>query len=101
MSALPDRHHGGDRLHRATRDLPASAGYIMSPSRRFHRAKPSHPRDRVADAWAAWVIQEPALRQTGQIQTRLTTWDGLVGLPHDCDRWERLDGISFQRGRGH
>jgi hypothetical protein len=73
----------------------------MSPSRRFHRAKPNHPRDRGADAWAAWVIQKPAPGRTGQIQTRLTTRDGLAGLPNDCDRRERLDGIIFQLGRGH
>jgi hypothetical protein len=33
VSALPHRHHGGDRLHRADQTLPAGSGYIMTRDR--------------------------------------------------------------------
>ena len=39
MSALPHRRHGGDRLHRAVRGLPAGSGYIMTLDRRSARPK--------------------------------------------------------------
>jgi hypothetical protein len=43
-----------------------SARYITSQNRRFHRAKPNRPRDRVAGAWAAYAIRLKAPCPTGQ-----------------------------------
>jgi hypothetical protein len=73
----------------------------MSQNRRFRRAKPNRPRDRLADAWAAHAIRVKAPSPTGQIQTLPTTREGLVGVPNDFGRRQRLDGISFQPELGH
>ena len=50
------RHHGGDRLRRTARELPAGARYIMTPNRGRHSVKPNRPRHRGADAWATCAI---------------------------------------------
>ena len=39
VSALPHRHHGGDRLHRAAQNLPAGSGHIMTRDRRSRTAR--------------------------------------------------------------
>jgi hypothetical protein len=73
----------------------------MSQNRRFHRARPNRPGDRIADTWAAYAIRVKAPSPTGQIQTLPTTREGLVGVPDGCGRRERRDGISFRSGLGH
>ena len=68
MSALSDRHHGGDRLRHTARHLPAGPGHIMTPDRRSTRAKPGRPRGRDADARIATMIAMPVRVTTPQIQ---------------------------------
>ena len=46
VPALPYRHHGGDRLHRAAQNLPAGSGYIMTRDRHSDPTKPNRPPDR-------------------------------------------------------
>src|SRR5208282_1003885 len=54
MPALPHRHDGGDRLHRAAaHDVPTGSGHIMTRDRRPNRTKPTSPSDRGANARAA------------------------------------------------
>jgi hypothetical protein len=80
MPALPCRHHGGDRLHRAAHDLPAGPGYIMTPDRCFNRMTPKRPPDRTADARAATASRPPDWLPNAQFRpariTRSPDWRG-------------------------
>lgn len=49
MSALSNRHHGGDRLHPAANGLSAGSGHIMIRHRRSDRMTLTGPPDRSGD----------------------------------------------------
>jgi hypothetical protein len=61
------RHHGGDRVHRTTEDLPAGSGYIMTPDRRSNRRKPKGPPGRSRAACAATATEVTEHSSNGQI----------------------------------
>ena len=71
MSALPYRHHGGDRLHRAAQGLPAGSGYIMTRDRRSNSMKPNCPPDRGGDVCAATAIGVLDDAPNGQVQAAM------------------------------
>ena len=94
MSALPHRHHGGDRLHRAANGLPASSKHIMTPNRWSDRAVPNRSPDRVGEGRAARISGAIEQKQIGQNQAGLTVWRrGRRGQQH------RTDGSTAQIAR--
>lgn len=68
VSALPHRHHGGDRLHRAAPSLPAGSRYIMIRDRRSNRMKPDCPPDRDGNACVTTTTRARPPSRKGQTQ---------------------------------
>src|ERR1019366_6883160 len=68
MSALPHRHHGGDRLHREAQSLLAGSGYIMTRDRRSNCTKPNRPPDRGGDVVAPAVTGMPEQGPNAQVR---------------------------------
>jgi hypothetical protein len=72
VPALPHRHHGGDRLHRASQSLPAGSGHIMTRDLRSDRVKPNRPPDRGGRAWTTQANCKATLILNGRIHPTIT-----------------------------
>src|ERR1051326_3350060 len=80
MSALPHRHHGGDRLDRAVHGLPAYSKYVMIQKRCAGAPKVNHPPDQDVNTRAPTTIGAPVHSRNSQIQDALS--DPRIGGRH-------------------
>ena len=72
VPALPYRHHGGDRLHRAVQSLPAGSGHIMTRNRRSNCMNRNRRPDRDGVARPVTATRVPDHCQNSQTSSAMT-----------------------------